>query len=326
MTSRCSVYGLGVETNLALAGLAGLDPPRQIELRMTLGSMPCGLPPAGDARWQEYHASSERDERGTPHMLVSRSADGAWFRVAYYDGTVVVVSARGDQVWATWGAGTTTEDTATYLLGPMLGLVLRLRGTTCLHASCVAIDGRAIAFAGPAGAGKSTLAAALAKRGHAVLTDDVCALHETAAGLRVQPAYPRVRLWPHSVRSLFGREDALPLLTPTWNKRFLDLRGTGYRFQREALPLAAVYLIGKYEAYDAPRIEPLNPGEALITLVSDTYATRLLDRSLRAREFEVLGRLVQEVPVKRVVANDALERIADLCAIVEEDTRALAAA
>src|SRR5262249_22183040 len=139
----------------------------------------------------------------------------------------------------------TLEDTATYLLGPVLGFILRLRGVTCLHASAVAICDQAIAILGPAGAGKSTTAASFARAGYKVLTDDIVALDERGDAFLVQPAYPRVRLWSESVNALFGTEDALPLLTPTWDKRYLDLQANISCFQEHPLPLAAIYLLDK---------------------------------------------------------------------------------
>jgi HPr kinase/phosphorylase len=44
--------------------------------------------------------------------------------------------------------------------------------TTCLHASCVAFDGRALLITGPSGAGKSTLALELMALGGALVADD----------------------------------------------------------------------------------------------------------------------------------------------------------
>jgi hypothetical protein len=50
-----------------------------------------------------------------------------------------------------------------------------------LHASVVDVDGRAVAFLGASRQGKSTLAAALARRGHTLLSDDCCAAERLPA-------------------------------------------------------------------------------------------------------------------------------------------------
>ena len=51
-------------------------------------------------------------------------------------------------------------------LGMGFGLLLRPRGLVVLHASSVDIDGKAVAFVGNPGRGKSTLALALLEQGH----------------------------------------------------------------------------------------------------------------------------------------------------------------
>lgn len=322
MSFSCSVYGLGLRVNVPIAGLAGLASPPGIDVRMSLGPAPECVSSVEVNEWREYYASPELDEHGEPQVTVHRARDDTRFRISYLDGTVIFVDAAGREVWATIPEGATAEDTATYLLGPTLGFVLRLRGVTCLHASAVAIDGRAVALAGPSGTGKSSTAAAFARLGYPVLTDDVAAIRDEGARFVVEPAYPRVRLWPRSVESMFGSTDALPRITPTWDKRFLDLRGDGYRFQREPLPLGAVYLLGDRES-NPPRIEAVSAREGLMALVSDTYVTYLLERALRAREFDVLGRLVQAVPMRRAVPSADFSRIDELCEAIVDDFRRL---
>ena len=304
--AAATIYGLGVESNAPIAAFAGLAPGEGCDVRWTLGSLPArcvGLP--GDA-WVEHR----RVEASA--VSAARLRDGTYYRLAYDDGTVCVIDARGRGVWAQAPAGATVEDTATYLLGPVMGFVLRLRGVTCLHASAVAVGGRAIAIAGHAGSGKSTTAAAFARAGYPVLTDDVAALTLADGRHHVEPAYARVRLWPESVARLFGSADALPRITPGWDKRFLGLDGGRYRFQRERLPLAAIYVL-EGRAAGAARIERLDPAEALIWLVAHAYSAHLLDKAMRAREFDCLARLAERVPVARVAASDDLGSLAQLC-------------
>src|SRR4029077_52896 len=88
------------------------------------------------------------------------------------------IDAGGKRIEVRWADSTTLENARSYLLGPVLGFLLRLRGVTCLHASAVAVDDFAVAIAGPPGSGKCTTAAAFARRGHAVLSDDVVPLLE----------------------------------------------------------------------------------------------------------------------------------------------------
>ena len=242
----------------------------------------------------------------------------------YCDGTEFFVNREGSQVWATWPDSLTLEDTATYLLGPVLGFVLRLRGVTCLHASAVAVGDRVIALMGPANAGKSTTAAAMARLGCPVLTDDIVALTEDAGIFGVQPGYPQLRLWPDSVALLYGAEDALPALTPTWDKRALDLNRNGYSFQCRPLPLAAIYVLDERSRNPEPRIGGIHGRESLLTLLANTYVGYLLDAKMRGQQFESLGRLMASVPVRRVVPSADPAHLSRLCTRILDDCEALA--
>lgn len=320
MSTKCSVYGLGLEVNVPIAGLAGLPTVKNVDVSITLGSLPNGLGVVADAAL--CHVSAIQNARGEPELLIYRLPGSRHYRFDYRDGTIVIVDAAGSRVWATWADGATIEDTATYLLGPILGFVLRLRGVTCLHASAVAVGDQAIALLGPAGAGKSSMAAAFARLGKPVLTDDVAALQSLGDGFSVQPAYPRVRLWPDSTISQFGSEDALPRIVPNWDKRYLDLNGPGYRFQREPLPLAAIYYLDERSPRpDMPKLEPLARKPALMLLVANTYASYLMDKSKRAREFELLGQLIQCTPLRRVTPSANSARIGEVCELILDDVR-----
>jgi hypothetical protein len=256
-----------------------------------------------------------------PALTLLRTLDGGWFHLNYADGTRFSVSAQGDRIGSSWVAPLTLEDTGTYLYGPVLGFTLRLRGVTCLHASAIAVDGQAILLCGPAGAGKSTTAAALVARGHPALSDDVSALDGTEA-VTVRAAYPHLRLWPDSVSSLFGAGDHLPPLTPNWDKRFLDLASQDGAFHNTSLPVAAVFVLAGREEQGAPRLEPLPAGEALLALVANTYMSALPDLPAQGRDLERYAALVRRVPVVRVVPHADPARLDQLCALLEDHVRA----
>jgi hypothetical protein len=245
-----------------------------------------------------------------------------YFGFFYGDGARFAVGRRGHEVCADWPEDYSLEDACTYLLGPVMGFVLRLRGTVCLHASAVDVDGRAIALVGLPGAGKSTTAAAFASAGSPVLSDDIVALADQGTQFLVQPGYPRVNLWPDSVRRLFGAEDALPRITPTWQKRYLPLGQNGQHFALSPLPLGAIYILDSRESsLTDPIIEGVPGKEAFMALVANTYVNYLLDQDMRRTEFDVLGRVVSEIPVRRVRPPAECSAIFNLCEAIEADAK-----
>jgi len=215
------------------------------------------------------------------------------------------------------------ENSASYLLGPVLGVVLRMRGVTCLHASAVSIGDRGVAFVGSAGAGKSTTAAAFAQQGYGVISDDIVALVEHEGSFHAMPAYPHLCLWPESVKMLYDSAEALPRLIPDWDKRRLDLGEEGTHFESRSLPLGAIYVLGERRPDPAPCVEALRPRSALLSLVADTYANKILDREMRAREFAFLARLVIRVPIRRIHPHMDASRLKELCRVICADFESL---
>lgn len=256
----------------------------------------------------------------TPGLRVWRIAGGRYYKWLYGDGTEFLVEGSGREIWATWPASSTPEDTVTYLLGPILGFVLRLRNITSLHGSAVVIAERAVVMVGPPGAGKSTLAAAFGWLGYPVLSDDVAALDERDGQWYVRPAYPQVRLWPESVKLLFGSADALRPLTPNWNKRGLSLLEHGYCFEKRPHPIAAVYVLGERADRAEPHIERMHGRELLRTLLANTYVGYVRDETLGRQEFSTLARLAHTVPALTVLPPDNPSR---LCDAIIEDCEAL---
>jgi hypothetical protein len=303
-------FGLAFASDLPVPGLAADPMPPVADVRLHLQRQP---PWAGAGAGRTLHPPAASESA----LTVSGFPGGALL-LGYADGTRFAVDAAGSEVWASWAPEATLEDTATYLLGPVAALLLRLRGCVPLHASAVLAGGGAIAFAGTSGAGKSTLAAAFAGLGRTVVADDVLAVEARDGGLVAHPAYPRIRLWPDSAGALYGREDALPLLTPNWDKRYLDLAEGDREFPSRPLPLRAVYLL-EPRSPEGPRLRPLAPREGLMKLIATTCATFVPDAALREREFRLLARVAAEVPLRAVAPADDPRALPGLCRLLEAD-------
>ena len=317
------VAGLHLSANRSVPGLADVSDLRPVDVRVFLGSMPRWLDNDALSRQHTWYVSGTRDQHDNPALTISKLLRG-YFRLEYSDGTTFVVDQAGRQVWATWPDALTVEDTATYLLGPVLGFVLRLRGITCLHGSAIALGDRAIAILGPAGSGKSTTAAVFAKLGYPVLADDILALQDEDDIFLIHAGDPQLCLWPTSVKALYGSSDALPRLTPNWEKRYLDLTTNGYQFHGQALPLAAIYILDERSTDPAaPFVEAVAGHAGLIALVANTYGNLLPDRAGQTRELALLGKIAGRVPLRRVTPRTELDYLTKLCETILKDFHAL---
>ncbi len=323
MSHYSAIYGLRINLSHRVPGLSFSNLHSTApDIQVDFGVMPPWL--AGEQATRKLWFVRPNDRPGAdPRLIVWRLGD--YFHLRYADGTEFVVDNGGTRVWADWPTDTLTlEDTATYLLGPVMGFVLLLRGCISLHACAVAVEDRAIALVGPAGSGKSTTAAAFAEQGYPILAEDVVTLKDRGAEFLVQPGYPSIRLWPSSVAALYGAAASLPRLTPTWDKCYLDLTQEKYEFQQQPLPLSAIYLLDERADDPAPAVCELAPTERLMSLVANTYATYLMDKTMRAREFAFLNRVVETVPIRRVIPHSDPARIGDLCQTIIESFRCIA--
>lgn len=278
-------------------------------------------PKASTPFWLSQHT----DEMGEPLLQIRRvTATGElWLR--YTDGTEFLIGPSGRSVLTTWGPGFSFEDAVVYLLGPVLGILLRIRERTCLHASVVAVDDRAVAFVGPGGAGKSTTAAAFARAGHVVLSDDLLALCERDGSFWAEPGYSWLRLWPESVEGLYGRSEALPPIVEGWEKRYLDLDAES-AFCATPRLVGGIYVIGDRVPLADPIIRRLSGRSAILALLANVYAGYLPGAAMRRKDFECLSRLVADVPVREISIPDGWSSLGALPGAVVEDFAAIARA
>jgi len=298
------LYGLNVESDVALPELRcrtvprNHDSPVKLFLRDALTNWP--IETSADESTLVY----EPAENGSVYTVRIEYFHAArCYRFLYRDGVAFALDHDGINIWGTWPPQLSLEDAVVYLLDPVFAFVLRLRGFIPLHASAAVIRGNAVAFVGPGGAGKSTIAGALARGNYPILGDDIAVLEEISEEFYLRPAYPHLRLWPDSGSILFGAKDALPKLIPSsdWDKRFLDLDQPSFRFQTEPAPLRCIFLLEGYSpAVRVARIDEITPVDAFGRLPANTYISYGLTTKMRAREFQELGRLVRRVAIKRL--------------------------
>ena len=313
-------YGLGLEVSQPVARLHGTPEAKQVAVHIQLNRRPTWSADDLPARLR-YESPYHQPATGEPILTVWQLGNG-WFRWRYADATEFFVDPSGSQVWVAWPANYSVDDVSSYLLGPVLGFVLRLRRRVCLHASAIAAGGQAFAIAGPPGSGKSTTAAAFGVRGHAVLSDDIVPLLEVNEGFEAQPGYPRLRLWPSSFPSLVGLGMTVPTLPPQWGERryHLDISDPSYKFESQPLPLSAVYMLGeRRDSPHMPWVEPLSGEEGVMMLISHSFSSGLLDREMRARDLEVLSQLAARVPLRSVRPHADPARLSRLCDVILED-------
>ena len=72
-----------------------------------------------------------------------------------------------------------------------------------------------------------------------------------------------------------------------------------------------------------PFVEGMPARAGLMTLVANTYVNYLLDREMRAREFDLLARIVGRVPLGRVNPHEDPANLSTLCETILKDFETL---
>lgn len=284
-------------------------------------SLKLGFPSESGKPVRLWHECTRLTPGGSPEYVIWELQDRALL-LKYIDGTQFILSRDGSEVWANWPATSTFESTAGYLLGPTFGLVLHLRGIPTVHASAIAMDGKALLFVGGSGTGKSVTAAAFATLGHAVLSDDIVELITDGDRLLVQSGFPFIRLWPDGVELLFGSRDALSRLTPTWDKRYLDLTQPRYEFQGEPLPLGAVYFLSERIENAAAALKAISMRQALLQLIVNSFTGHLPSGKMRkVKEFRTFSQIVGNHRVVALHPSANPKAIRDTCELITADFR-----
>lgn len=299
-------FGLVIASEARIPGLLESKATPAPDVQLFLG-LPPELPSCPEVL--DVNSYQRRVLRYAPELL----------GVSYPDGMTFVFDRAAQHVWVDWGSPYTIEDMAVYFQGQILSNLLHLREATPLHGSCVDLGGRAAAFIGPSGFGKSTTAAALAECGYRVITEDVIVADPFAGGYRVRPGYPFIRLWQESADLLLGEQQSLRPLTPNRTKLGYPLRSA---FTAEAVPLTRIYLLGPREkGSGAPRVEPVSRRESLLELMRNRYLASPLEAHMEAGDFQRISRLTEKIPCTRLMASEDSARLAAFCALVLEDFR-----
>jgi len=229
-----------------------------------------------------------------------RDEGGPWIRVQRHDGYRIRYEDQVDFHFSPADRTLTVHATdcpaATlrhFLLDQVVPLVLSV-DSLVLHASANVVDGIVVAFAGPCGAGKSTLAAILERAGHAVASDDALLLRAQRDTIYAVPAYPGLRFWPPALAAVSRGADTAPVSAASTKRRLTaDLR-----FHAHAAPLGCVYQVGAASA--DVTLTRLSQRDAAMLFIEHGYRLEQRDAGSLAREMDAACEAASRVPVWRL--------------------------
>lgn len=286
-------YGLNLRSELALSGLTPSRGEPDVEVRF-------GQVEIGETR-PMLNGGGRRRVSGSEACLA-------------YDNVGVILIREGREIVLRPEPGSDQDSLAPFVLGPGLGMILLQRGVLALHASAVGLRGAASIFLGGPGWGKSTTAAALERRGHRLIADDISSITRDRDEHVVQPGFPTLKLSSESAAALGHDFDEMHELHTVVRKRGRTVESS---FDDAPLPLRRVYVLAEG---DAIRIEPISGAAALGELVRHSYGAPLIrETGLAAAHLRQCADLAGSVPIRRLTRPLSFDRIADLAEAIELD-------
>jgi hypothetical protein len=305
---RYRLFGLTLASEIALPEVAATTG-RGADIVIELAPADFPEPAAWFHTWQGRNASGRK--RRTPWLSFARAEGGYLLR--FPDLVDFEVSHAADRIRCRPVPRLARSTLTHLLLDQVLPLTLSHRGHLVLHASAVHVPGAgAIAFAGPTGCGKSTLAASLSVHGCQTITDDCLVIARDRGARAILPGYAGVRLWRPTARALgFSRGSAVAHYT---SKRRLDTESVPFR--RRPSRLRGVFVLGKRALHGRTQVLALDPRDRLMSLAPYAYLLDVGNRDQLSQMFRELSGVVAEVPVRRLRLREARRRPAEIAAEV----------
>jgi hypothetical protein len=263
---------------------------------------------------EEDGAPTVRIACGAPEVFERKAAGlredcGDWIRYAVLgDGSLyirvivvfeaIIASHGRDVVCAPLGE----VDERTFeanLANFALSASLTLQGEECLHATVVAIGGRAVGLLGPSGSGKSTLSAFLLAWGAGLVTDDMLRVTFADGGAILAHSGPhRLKLFDDSAAQLLPAAAQDGSFNRLSSKRMFEPGGVSR--VGTALPLSALFWLGDPEpppGEDEVAIRRLAGIEPVKVLTGSTMNRRYVAADRLERQFRFAERLARAVPI-----------------------------
>ncbi|MBV9359319.1 MAG: hypothetical protein JO023_27730 [Chloroflexi bacterium] len=199
---------------------------------------------------------------------------------------------------------------ALVLLGQISIFLLHQLGYPSLHASAVLVDGGAVAFLGPAGTGKSTMASSFLRHGYTLLSDDVLPLEMCGDEVRARPGAPVMKVWSATATHTLGIDEELPDLTPSVSKKLLRIEER-FAFSETSAPVRALYLLRRFSpeqaGTEAVSIRRLGQSQAFPALLSQSPRCEMLYPREAARLLPFYARLLVTTPVRVLAVPDGFD-------------------
>jgi hypothetical protein len=289
----------------------------------------------GKDEWLWFH--SWKGPNGLEMMAVARRGSDCQLKFNGLAAFVIEFDSRRILVFPLESCPESTL--AHLLLDQVIPRALCHQGRMVVHASAVELpNGRAVAFTGPSGQGKSTLATAFFQAGHSLLSDDCLLLENRGGVVHAMASYPSLRLWPDSAQAMVDESELAgaefsEMAHYTHKKQLLlgdaaDTAGTRW------MKLAGLYILESPDELTGTsrmnsllrvgdsdvRVRAAGGMASIMTLIESLFALDVVAEESVRRGFETVRRVASGVSIKRLTYPREYSRLPDVIETVIGET------
>ncbi len=299
----------GIESIFSYFGLAGSQPcPEGRSVRLEFSTGVAASPPPGDAGWMASYSGVEVWLAGS-QLYVTAGTSVARLDPSSGTGTVATQPAP-------WARPEALDDAHVVMVVLILVILLRYHDLFALHAAALTRAGVGCLLVGESGAGKSTMALNLVRRGWGYLSDDSILLRPGADRVEAFGFRRRVSMEPLAARGF-------PEVSDQWrgcpfasvSKRYLQMSEL-YPRQMEDSCVPGLLIFPRLTDAPHSRLEPLCDKAEILGRLMQQSRLLVLEPHVAPQHLEVLKRLLlQSTSYELLAGRDLVEtpgRISDL--------------
>ncbi len=208
------------------------------------------------------------------------------------------------------------EDASVFLPGLCLSILLWQRGDIVIHGSCLRYRDKTIIISGNSGAGKSTIATELIKRGAKLIADDVSCLREENGEFVSYPAFPVQKLCADQIEANGLNKEKLKQITYDLNKYEVDRKD---EFYDSACKIDYFFRIEKDDV-ELLKIETITGAEKLKIVLKSIFLDWMFNEAFKFKpeDFIRCTRFSNNINIFKIVRPYEVDTIGALLGFIEK--------
>lgn len=216
-----------------------------------------------------------------------------------------IVSRSGNSIQYFTASNIPVETIRHLLIDQIIPRILGQMGRLVIHASAVVLpNGKAVAFLGNSGHGKSTTASYFCQNGAQLMTDDCLLIENQESVVIAIPNYYGLRLFEDSIKEIFNQKyEFSDVAHYTNKKRLIPHNGKAIKLS-SAEKMDAIFLLSN-PSNNAPSddviIEPIRGARELMVLIEQMFLLDVTDMDIIAWQFQNLRKIIStKLPIYRL--------------------------